>query len=67
MDISDAKVKGDSVSFVQKNFLHSGESHPFNGVACDTTVRLVDSNTMEMTMTTVHTPEPESERLSRIE
>ncbi len=67
MDITDAKVDGDTVAFVQKNFLHSGESHPFNGVACETTVRLVDSETMEMTMTTVHSPEPGSELLLRIE
>jgi len=67
MDISDAGLDGDSVSFIQKNFLHSGESHPFNGVACETVVRLIDSDTMEMTMTTVHTPAPGSDLLARIE
>ena len=67
MDIDDAELDGESVSFIQRNFLHSGESHPFNGVACETVVRLVDSETMEMTMTTVHTPDPESDLLLRIE
>ncbi len=67
MEISDAKVDGDTVAFVQKNFLHNGESHPFNGVACEITVRLVNSETMEMTVTTVQSPEPISDLLSRIE
>ena len=67
IDISDARVDGESVAFVQKHFLHNGESHPFNGVACQTTVRLIDSDTMRMTMTTIHSPEPEPELLSRIE
>jgi len=67
MEITDAKVDGDTVAFVQKNFLHSGESHPFNGVACETAVRLVDSETMEMTMTTAHSPKPDSELLLRID
>lgn len=66
MDISDASVSGESVTFVQKNFLRSGESHPFNGVACETTVRLIDADTMEMKMTSVHSPELEPERLTRI-
>ncbi|MEM7475661.1 MAG: hypothetical protein AAF483_11780 [Planctomycetota bacterium] len=67
MDISDATVNGKSVAFVQKNFLHNGESHPFNGVACNTTVRLIDAKTMEMAMTTVHSPDLEPELLTRIE
>ncbi len=67
MDISDARVEGNSVAFVQKNFLHNGEWHPFNGVACNTTVRLVGSDKMEMIMTTVHSPTPEPELLLRME
>jgi hypothetical protein len=67
MDITGASVNGDSVAFVQKNFLHSGEAHSFSGVACTTTVRLVDDDTMEMTMTTDLTPDAASELLSRIE
>lgn len=67
MDISDAEVDGDSVKFVQKNYLHDGTDHPFNGVACETTVRLVDADTMEMTLTTVHSPDLEPDLLSRIE
>lgn len=67
MDIRDAKVDGETVAFVQKNFLHNGESHPFNGVACQVTVRLIDSETMEMTLTTVDSPSLEPDLLSRIQ
>ncbi len=67
MVISDAKLDGETVAFVQKNYLHSGESHPFNGVACQTAIRLIDSDTMEMTMTTATSPDLEPELLSRIE
>ena len=66
MDLYDAKEANGTVTFVQKNNLHSGEAHPFNGVACNTTIRLVDSDRIEMTMTTVHTPKGEPELLVRI-
>lgn len=66
MDISNAVMEGPSVYFVQKNFLHSGEAHPFNGVACNTRIKLIDADTMEMKMTTEHSPNPEAERLTRI-
>ena len=66
-DIGEAQIEGQSVCFVQKNFLHSGEEHPFNGVECNTRIKLIDADTMEMKMTTVHSPNLEAERLTRIE
>lgn len=67
MEISGVVVDGDSVRFVQKHYLHSGDPHPFSGVACNTIIRLIDDDTMELTMTTVHMPEGESASLSRME
>ena len=66
MDISDARLDGDSICYIQKNFLHSGEYHPFNGVECNTRIRLIDADTIEMKLTTVHSPDPEAEQLVRI-
>lgn len=66
MDISDATIVNDSIHFVQKNYLHNGEDHPFNGVACNSVARLVGDDKLEFGMTTVHTPEFESDILIRI-
>ena len=67
IEISDAEVDGDSVKFVQKSFLRGGKFHPFNGVACNTIIRMVDANSMEMSITTIHAPEPEQDLLTRID
>lgn len=67
MDISDARIDGALVRYIQKNVLHDGSEHPFNGVLCHTQIQLIDAQTLEMSATTVHSPELRSERLKRIE
>ncbi len=66
MDILDARIVDDAIHFTQKNYLHDGESHPFNGVACNSVAKLVDDDTLELGMTTVQMPEYESDLLTRI-
>ena len=66
MDVSEARLEGDAIHFTQKNYLHNGEFHPFNGVACNTVAKLVDNDTLELGMTTAQTPEYESDLLTRI-
>ncbi|MEM8671661.1 MAG: hypothetical protein AAGG48_29355 [Planctomycetota bacterium] len=66
MDVLDARIVDQEVHFIQKNFLHDGSSHPFNGVACETTVKLLDDDTLQLAMTTDSSPDLESEVLSRI-
>ena len=41
-EISDARVVGNSVFFIEKNYLHNGESHPFNGHRCDCVIEMED-------------------------
>jgi len=67
MEISDAKIVDDSVHFTQKNYLHSGESHPFNGVACNSIAKMADANTLELGITTKDVPEYGADMLKRIE
>ena len=66
MEISDAKIVGDTVTFVQKNYLHDGSDHPFNGVACNSIAKLLDSDTLELGMTTKDSPDLGAEKLKRI-
>ncbi|MDA8743304.1 hypothetical protein N9N28_01610 [Rubripirellula amarantea] len=66
MDVLDAKIVDDAIHFIQKNYLHDGEPHPFNGVACNSVAKLIDDDTLELGMTTVHTPAYESELFARI-
>ena len=66
MEINDVKIVGDTVTFVQKNYLHDGSDHPFNGVACNSIAKLVDSDTLELGMTTIHSPEFNADKLKRI-
>ena len=67
MEITDAKIVGDTVRFTQKNYLHSGETHPFNGVACNSIAKLVDEETLEVGVTTKDVPEYGADMLKRIE
>ncbi len=67
MEVDDAKIEGETVHFTQKHYLLSGEDHPFNGVACNSTTKLVDDDTLEFGMTTKATPEYAAEMLKRIE
>ena len=67
MDIHDAKIVNDSIHFVQKNYLHNGDAHPFNGVACNSIAKLIDDDKLEFRLTTVHSPDVESDILTRIE
>ena len=66
MEISDAKIVGDTVSFVQKHYLHDGSDHPFNGVACNSIAKFVDSDTLELGMTSNDSPEYGADMLKRI-
>lgn len=66
MEISDAKIVGDTVTFVQKNYLHDGSDHPFNGVACNSIAKLVDRDTLELGMTTKDSPDLGAEKLKRV-
>lgn len=66
MDILGAQLVDDSIHFVQKHYLHDGEPHPFNGVACNSVAKIIDDDTLEVGMTTVHTPEYESDLFTRI-
>lgn len=54
IDFRDARLDGNSICYTQESFLHSGEYHPFNGVEVNTTIRLIDADTMEMKQTTVN-------------
>jgi len=67
MDILDAKIVNETIHFTQKNYLHDGESHPFNGVACNSVAKLADDDTLELGMSTVQMPEIVSDLLTRIE
>ena len=66
MDVSDAQIIGDEIHFVQTHFLQSGEAHPFSGVACNSILRRVDADTLELTISTHLTPKPVTERLTRM-
>ena len=65
IDLSDAQIEDQSVRYVQRHFLHSGGNHPFNGVACNTKIKLVDAQTMELMLTTDNSSQVESELLTR--
>lgn len=67
MDVLDAKIVGDEIHFTQKDYLHDGSSHPFNGVACNSIVKLLDDDSMEFGMTTVLTPDYEADVMVRME
>ena len=68
MDVHDAAVAGNEIRFVEKNYLRSGEDHPFNGIACNCVAKLVGDrkDQSEFGMTTVHSPGHESEILTRL-
>lgn len=66
MEISDAKITGETVTYVQKNHLHDGSSHPFNGVACNSIVKLIDTDTLELEITTKDSSDLVPENLKRI-
>ena len=67
IDISDARLDADAICYTKKDFLRSGEDHPFNGVECNIRIRLIDADTMEMKWTTVRSPDPDAVQLVRIE
>ena len=67
MDILDASIVGDSIHFVQKNYLRSGDPHPFNGMACNSVVKMVREDELEFGITTEVAPDLESTILTRIE
>ena len=48
MEISDAQIVDDAVTFVQKNYLHDGSDHPLNGVAFSCIAKLVNEDTLEI-------------------
>lgn len=56
MDILDAGIVEDTIHFTQKHYLHDGNSHPFNGVACHCIAKRVDDDTLELGMTAEKTP-----------
>lgn len=66
MEIHDAKAVGDSIHFVQKNYLHSGESHPFNGVACNSQIKLIENGKIELKMSTSYSKDLLPEILTRV-
>ena len=66
MDIRDAKIVGESLHFVQENYLHNGTDHPFNGVACNSIAKLIGEDILEFGMTTKSSPEFDSSILTRI-
>ncbi len=66
MEIHDAKAIGDSIHFVQKNYLHSGETHPFNGVACNSQIRLIDTDKIELRISTSYSKDLLPETLTRM-
>ncbi len=66
MDILDAEIVGSSLHFIQKYYLHDGTEHPFNGIACNSIVKLVGADKLEFGMTTTLTPEIDSSILTRI-
>jgi hypothetical protein len=67
MEIHNAKIISDLIHFVQTNYLHSGEAHPFSGVACQSMVKLIDGDTLQFSVNTEHLPEPQVEMLTRLE
>lgn len=66
-EISDAEIVGQTVQFVQKLYLRDGSPHPFNGVACNSTVQVVDPDTLELKVTTKDSPDLGAERLKRMQ
>lgn len=66
MEIHGTKIVGDSIHFVQKNYLHSEDAHPFNGVDCQSVVELVNDDTLKLRVTTEHSKEPVAEMLTRL-
>ena len=66
MDISDAKIEGQAIHFVQKNYFLEMDSHPFNGVANNSSIRLIDDNTLEYRIKTIQLPEEYQGVLTRI-
>ncbi len=67
MDIHNAEIVDDTIHFVQKNYLHNGDAHPFNGVACNSVIKLIDQDKLEFATATVDLPDPASEILTRVE
>ncbi|MCF7958370.1 MAG: hypothetical protein K9M57_07980 [Phycisphaerae bacterium] len=63
----DASIIKDSIHFIQKHYIKNGDEHPFNGVECDSIIKLIDKNKLEHTMTTEQLPNGKSSILTRIE
>ena len=57
-EISDAKIVDESIHFISKSYFLNAPDHPFNGVACDYIVKMVDENRLELDLTNIDTPEP---------
>jgi len=64
IELSNAKIDGNRIQFVQKHFLHDGEFSPFNGVPCKCEIRLLDKDRLEFSIRTDSTG-VESEILHR--
>ena len=66
MDVQDAEIVGDTIRFVQINYLQSGDFHPFSGVACNATISLVDDDRLRFELQGASLPEIEPEILVRM-
>ena len=67
IEIHDATIVDDSIHFVQKSYLLNGDDHPFNGVACNSIVTVVDEHSIRLKVSTAQSPELEADMLTRIE
>jgi hypothetical protein len=66
-EVADATASGDTIRFVQRHYLISGEPHPFSGKKCNCTISPVpgDPDGLEYIMTTDEMPKGEAEIFRR--
>lgn len=67
ISIQNAKIDKKSIVYTQTNYLKNGDSHPFNGVKCQTKISLTLDKKLKQSVTTIQMPKAESALLTRME